>query len=856
MNKNTTTDSHTRACPGCGKQMPALARSHDCGWQKQAKRAPFRTTYILFGLLAILLVAFGLIITFNKPVTAPSPFVFPAFHDPKEKLKVEDVDTFEIHRLKPKEEKLVFQRIGRDHWKQVEPVQGLADRHVVNHALHQVVFAEVEEQGEQASKKDFAERGLNEPAAVVTLTRKEGGQKWELKLGNDSLTGNEQNKLVYVASSERPDEVLNVRKARVNMLFKPAADFRKRDNLLLDHMDYLTAAQEVRFQLAGQPEVILKKKDPLTRDWVFVKPNLGNAEYTGGVEKLLTILTNLKMASSADFVADHVKDLAEYGLEDDKPATLQIGTRYRAEPEDKELQTEGLLIGKKAPAKAEKKDEEKYFARMAKERNVFLIPVKSIEPIIKLCENNALALRSRQLLTLDQNQIDAFDLKQADGTLLQFRRIGTPAVWRLWDGQVAGVLADKGTINLLLGSLAFNGQIRKFVDKPDSELGLEDKDPRIILSIWTSSLPRPKADEKKKDDKTPPAETIATPIPTPKGNPAVVFTFGKKELDALYVRREIGNQIIRAAIPAIVLPLLKEPRVHYLPRVLPTFDTTAAIGIKLERPAGTIALTKDTAGWRVQAPKALVGLTVDEVKVENILSALHELRAKKLIADQPGFFELIGWQLAPPQFSATITVLGKDLKPVDHVYRFGREAEKGGFIYAQQGERPLVFLVDPINVLGTVKNADPISRQVFSYVPNKITRVKLQGRLPKAKKPWELELERGIDTWTTKVKDFPLDPNKAHNIASLLADLKAERYISASSGPKPEHGLDAKDRTLQVELTVQDNKDPITLTVGKQLPNKKGWYASASTRPKAIFVLPADGFQTLIDSGADFFKKK
>ena len=75
-------------------------------------------------------------------------------------------------------------------------------------------------------------------------------------------------------------------------------------------------------------------------------------------------------------------------------------------------------------------------------------------------------------------------------------------------------------------------------------------------------------------------------------------------------------------------------------------------------------------------------------------------------------------------------------------------------------------------------------------------------------------------TWTLteaskKVNpDFQLDGAKVTQFVAGLSKLHALRFLAFKSGPKPEHKLDEKNRTLAIEITVEGEAKPLTLHLG------------------------------------------
>src|SRR5438477_12230716 len=69
----------------------------------------FKTTYILFGILAGMVLLIGLAVWLGPPSTGDATFILPSMHQ-KEPVKTDDIDFVAIDRTKPTKEKLVFER--------------------------------------------------------------------------------------------------------------------------------------------------------------------------------------------------------------------------------------------------------------------------------------------------------------------------------------------------------------------------------------------------------------------------------------------------------------------------------------------------------------------------------------------------------------------------------------------------------------------------------------------------------------------------------------------------------------------------------------------------------------------------
>src|SRR5262249_36875291 len=193
--------------------------------------------------------------------------------------------------------------------------------------------------------------------------------------------------------------------------------------------------------------------------------------------------------------------------------------------------------------------------------------------------------------------------------------------------------------------------------------------------------------------------------------------------------------------------------------------------------------------------------------VEGIVNALRQLRAEKLIAEKasPELQEQYG--LKTPGVKVTL-VATKDNKPEEHVYLFGKDADDG--TYAKLGDRDLIFQVNK-TVLSRI-GTELREQKVFSFDPNKVKALKVAGWQEVTGTLFTLDLERKSATeWTVKAPaGFNLDPARAEEFLTSLSFLRAEQFLNPKTGPQPEK-MEAKDGAMTVEITVEGEKEPLTL---------------------------------------------
>jgi hypothetical protein len=229
------------------------------------------------------------------------------------------------------------------------------------------------------------------------------------------------------------------------------------------------------------------------------------------------------------------------------------------------------------------------------------------------------------------------------------------------------------------------------------------------------------------------------------------------------------------------------------------------------------------------------------------------LHTDKLVAEKPSESELDRYGLKSPAFKAVVTIKNREgSKSEHHVYLFGKETEDKASRYAQQDGRDVVFLVRS-NVVDPLQKdfADPT---VLTFDVAKVKGMKLTGWQSLLGSPHTLDLERksGSD-WVAKAPPgFQVNPSQAEGFLTSLNGLRAVRFVAHKSGAKPEHKLDIKDGALEVELTLEGQKDPIKLTVGAHSDPDKGYFARSSQLEGDVFLVPEDRFKKVLEKPAYF----
>jgi hypothetical protein len=853
----------------------------------------FKTTYVLFGALVALLVLFAATqLAGLRRQTDKTAWVLTSLNG-KTPVKAENISKVEIERARPKAETLVFNRTDQG-W-QLEKPAVRVDNFRVDQAIDAVLHARVEEKADL--KADLKTYGLDPPAATVTLTGKDDGKQWKLVIGNDSPGGFDA--VVYVTSSDRKDPVA-VRKNDLDQLFKGVNDFRSKDLLAASSFN----AQAVTVQETGHEPVSLEKASD--GKWRFVKPAYGEAEYEGapgeppapggakkiaGVRDLLDDLGQIKVDDVKDFVADDVsaKDMAEkYGLDAAKPAKMRVEVKRTAsgglaadKEKDKPPVTEVLLLGKRVEDKDAKDSGDKYYARLEKDTAVVRVAARNIEPLVKVAEAPDV-LRNRDLVQVDPAKVDAVNIQNGGG-LLKLRKPGLGEGWKLYAGTGPAQTADDRAVPDLLTSLTTKRIIKSFPEpsKSDADLGLDK--PTAAIDVWVEGVakeekkdekkeekkdeakkeePKKDADKKGEEKKDVKAEADkASAEPKLKSDkPTIRLVFGKRDGDTVYVRREVGDDKARLAVPALLLEKAQEGALAYLDRTLPPFPADGTVTkVAVVRGGGTYEIEREQkdekapAAWKIKLPKALAERNADSHAIENLIGDLRTLQAEKLVAQKASDADLDKYGLKAPAEKVTLTVKNKDGKTAEHVYLFGKDTPDKTGRYAKQGERDVVFTVRDTQVASLkAELSDPT---VLAFDLAKVRGLKITGWHEKIGARFTLDLERkGPQDWTAKAPaDFHLNKAEAESfLAGHLAGLKAQRFVAFKTGAKPEFKLDPKDALLEIEISVEGEKDPYQLTIGAHSAADKAYYAKVNKLEGDVFLLPEDRFKKVLEGPAYF----
>jgi hypothetical protein len=838
----------------------------------------FKTTWILFGVLLLLLGGTALLL-----LTGPKPGEegkLLAGIDPK------DVTRVVVERRQPTETRLVFVRVDKDHWKLEEPYAANLDGRTVESMVGDVVNAKTTTKGADLSGSPGS-FDLDRPPLSVMLTA--GDTTITVNFGKVSL-GSSESSFVYANTSRDRNPVAIKRSSlaaafrdvpdakNAGDLFKPVNAFRQPDLLLANHaFDAINVVTTVRLK-GDKAEIVLNKTTGGT--WQFEKPaGFGDADVEGdpgtaatgappnGIKPLLNDLAQVRASSTDDFIED-VTDFKQYGL--DPPAGPRLEVVVAGKGENAAPTTEVVTVGKKE----DKGD--KVYVRPGNEHAVAKVSEKSIEPLRKLIDDPG-ALRSRALLPAGTVGLDALDIRVGSDPAIELRKL--PDGWKLYGAAGAPKPANNQAVQDLISQLGNRRLIREF---PDPKLSDADKGfdkPSAVVTLWVNGIVEEPKPEEKKDAKqggeaqqAPPAkkDTVSDssqkhsqppeskdakkeekkePAKPKLKEPTAKLTFGKRDKDLLYVRREINGAKADFAVPESLLPVITRGRLDYLDQILPSFTPDQATKLTFTRGGVTWVVEKETKDkaaptWVIRQPANLAGRPAEASQVSALLGDLAGLRPSRLWAEKATDRELERFGLKAPAVTAVVALT--DEKKKEMTYQFGAETDDKSQVYARQGGADLVFSV-PKSTVETIRQADVIDYTVFKLDLSKVTGLRLTGwaNLNVERKPQTLDLERkGANNWSVKAPAaFKLSSSQAESFLTALATVRAEKFVVHKTGPKPEYKLQPADGALAVEIAELGVLDGTTLTIGGEAEGGKSYYAQSNKSPGDVFLVPKERFE-------------
>lgn len=373
----------------------------------------FRTTLVLFGVLALL--SLGYYFLELKEVEKEAKTKLVSFQE-------EEVSSFSIRRG----EKVITLERGENGWRMSEPVEDRADEKEIIALLGNVIRAKTERTLD-ASGDSLADFGLQTPPIIFTVHLKEKETPFILEVGNTTPAG-----FSVYARRKGEEKILLAPDTVKTSLEKDAFAFRSK--VLLSFAQEAVQAVSLR---TDSLRVRLERHEK--GKWRITEP-IQVAADSGKVSDLLRSLTQ-----------DQIQTFP------DKPASLKM---VGLDPPRGEIRlaldggTEAtLFLGVKKKEGGQKKEGGVY-ARRSREEQVLVLK----ETFLKEIPKQVADLRDRTLLAVDREKVDTIELVTPKGRTVLSKAGGT---WSMKEPEEAS--ADQRMVNDLLWVLT-STRVKEFVD--------------------------------------------------------------------------------------------------------------------------------------------------------------------------------------------------------------------------------------------------------------------------------------------------------------------------------------------------------------------------------------------------------
>ncbi len=373
----------------------------------------FRTTLVLFGVLALL--SLGYYFLELKEVEKEAKTKLVSFQE-------EEVSSFSIRRG----EKVITLERGENGWRMSEPVEDRADEKEIIALLGNVIRAKTERTLD-ASGDSLADFGLQNPPIIFTVHLKEKETPFILEVGNTTPAG-----FSVYARRKGEEKILLAPDTVKTSLEKDAFAFRSK--VLLSFAQEAVQAVSLR---TDSLRVRLERHEK--GKWRITEP-IQVAADSGKVSDLLRSLTQ-----------DQIQTFP------DKPASLKM---VGLDPPRGEIRlaldggTEAtLFLGVKKKEGGQKKEGGVY-ARRSREEQVLVLK----ETFLKEIPKQVADLRDRTLLAVDREKVDTIELVTPKGRTVLSKAGGT---WSMKEPEEAS--ADQRMVNDLLWDLTTT-RVKEFVD--------------------------------------------------------------------------------------------------------------------------------------------------------------------------------------------------------------------------------------------------------------------------------------------------------------------------------------------------------------------------------------------------------
>jgi hypothetical protein len=788
----------------------------------------FRVTAILFAVATVLATALLFFALTREDTAAEDDLLLPALRG----STAESIDTLELTRSSPDEQKLIFQKSAGT-WALTSPTKSKVDSPAIDALIRDLL--KVKPVRYDGSMDNLTTIGLSQPTLYATV--RTADKATTIRFGLTTI--GRADAVTFVATSERPDTPLAVRTTDLRSLFRDTdrekggaphiigkwlTDFRQRRMFAGDPNNGGADLESIKLTRGKQALELTRVED----EWRFATPDTyGIADATGdsiptpdrytGVRPLLNTLLSLQVNGIEDYSeTTDPAEYAKYALNAEDPLTIRIELKPRGLP------AQVLYLGKKVERDGKPIVPSKVYCRLEGDSAIAAVPTDRLEAIINTIADPT-DLRSRDLiLESKRDKIDGVDSTFLNG--FKLRRVAGPTgqVWALYGNANDPTPTQDQMVSNLLGILCKPRlAISTLLTPNDAAFAADQK--KGELKIWIDSI-----------EKTTPTADGKLPAEPKVSKEPITFLFGQAIGNEVFVRRTADGKSTDFKLPADLLMAVSRGRTDYVDPKLGSFAPVAVTGLVLFRKGERVELIKEPgvdpayqAGkWAFVAPDPAKGKVADGNAAFELLNALSTLTAPKMLLETPTPEDLKKLGLDPAAPNTLAKLIFPDGTEKVREYQFGTETADQSAVHMRLIGKTPVFLV-PKEISKRLNETDLTDKVVLRIDPKKVRKLFLNGW--KAPKPdstplnIRLELQNGV--WVC------VEPSgsgvEASRVAAILAALEAPKAIEVVAekpglASPPEQGFGDQPLNIIAEL---EDKSSAYIQLGGWDQTKTSLYA-------------------------------
>ncbi len=686
---------------------------------------------------------------------------------------------------------IVFERREGNRWQMTAPIDTAADPSMVETlAFNLKELAKTRDVGTLAD--NTAKYGLQPPARTVRL------------YGSDSsrpIVGLDVGAVAFEKRYVRPEgsdgvEVVDA-KALAAIELPPA---RWRDRSL---MRFSTFQAESLAATGPGRDLKLDREGDV---WHVRSPYKALAD-VHRVEGILGELTALRVADGeAGFVADDVKDLAAYGLEQ---PTLSI----TVQPKTGSGGPQTIHFGKPGPGSVTP-SRRWYYARRDDQNDVVIVDV----PLLMHLGETPAELHGTKVADIRPDRVDFLRLTSGGATVTASR---TDKGWvRLTP------LADRADF------AAINDLLRR-IDNLEASVLLDEKtapDPRLdkptaIIEVWQG------------------AGRVESGAPT--AAPSLRLTIGRVDpLNKTAFARTEGDPII-LGLPSVFLDGMTLGSLAFRDRQVAATIPSELDRVAIVQGAKSVTIVHPAAGadpttWRLSTP---VSAPADPEAVGRLLHLLSDFRADTLITGSPSADATYGFD--KPTLTATWTTkVDPPLRADATTLTVGGTATgRPGSRYARVSSSPIVFTMGPETL--ALFEMEWRDRRILSFPIRRVDRITIKWPSVAISARPIADVKTKDPEWTLidPPAGIDFDPGRFKPLVTALSNLMTFRYAQYDGPIAPETGLFPGRFSAMVHL---DDGSTHTLRLGNRTSDGYLFATMESGPSGPVFQLPLSGWEPWI----------